>query len=249
MKKQLHLFIKKYQEFKYLRESTATESSIHETELEQLKSVYKEQQIELDKMRSDISQAEEKRDGLHRKVLVSTEQCRSADSTIERLSREKANNENRIDQLTNQGNEYDTETKNLMPKINAQVELYKVEKKALDIVDGDYKKNQENIDKLQDKHWNEQRRLADQEALFNRTSDMLEDKQAQLQTLSLKKSGLDNDITEAKNDIDSQKKKIGQLEKEVYQQQSKFKKTELDVQAIEYNNHEFTRKNILLKQN
>ena len=233
---------KKIQDFKHLRESTATESSIHEKELEQLKSVYKEQQAELDEMRSEISQAEENRDSLQRKVLVSTEQRRSAESTIERLGREKTNNENRIDQLGNQMGEYDNEAKKLLPKIDTQVELYKEEKNTFDILNGDYKKSQQNVDALQEKRWNEQRRLADQESLFKRTSDMLEDKQGQLNSLLSKKSLLDGDISTAKIEIDSQKNGINSLQKNVDLFQSKYKKAELDVQTLDLNKQESIRK-------
>lgn len=232
----------KIQDFKHLRESTATESSIHEKELDQLKSIYKEQQAELDEMRSEISQSEENRDDLQRKVLVSTEQCRSAESTIERLNREKTNNENRIDQLKIQTSEYDVEVKNLMPKIDSKVELYKKEKNTFDKMNDDYNKSQENVDVLQDKRWNEQRRLADQESLFKRTSDMLEDKQGQLNSLISKKSMLDGDISATMKEIDSQKNNMNTLQKTIDLLQSKFEKAELDVHTFDLEKQESIRK-------
>ncbi len=238
---------KKIQDFKHLRESTATESSIHEKELNQLKSIYKEQQAELDEMRSEISQSEESRDTLQRKVLVSTEQRKSAESTIERLAREKTNNENRIAQMGTQMGEYDDEAKKLLPKIDTQVELYKKEKNTFDIMNADYKKSQENVDALQDKRWNEQRRLADQESLFKRTSDMLEDKQGQLNALTIKKSVLDEDISTAKMEIDSQKNGIDSLQKNVDLFKSKFEKAELDVQTLDLEKQESIRKQHSLK--
>ncbi len=233
---------KKIQDFKHLRASTATESSIHEKELEQLKSIYKEQQDELEEIRSEISHAEENRDGLQRKVLVSTEQRRSAESTIERLGREKTNNENRIVQMENQVGEYDSEAKKILPKIDTQVELYKKEKNAFDIINADYKKSQEKVDALQDKRWNEQRRLADQESLFKRTSDMLEDKQGQLNSLISKKSLLDNEISTSKKEIDSQKNSINSLQKDIEHFQSKLKKAEFDRQTLDINKQESIRK-------
>jgi len=233
---------KKIQDFKHLRDSTATESSIHEKELEQLKSVYKEQQVELDEMRSEISTAEENRDSTQRKVLVSTEQRRSAESTVERLEREKTNNENRIAQLGNQMSEYEGEAEKLLPKIDTHVELYKEEKNKFDIINGNYKKSQEKVDALQDKRWNEQRRLADEESLFKRTADMLEDKQEQLNSLAAKKSLLEGDISTAGSEIESQNNGFKSLQKNVDLLESKFKKAELEVHTFEINDQESKRK-------
>ena len=93
-----------------------------------MKSVYQQQQNELDEMRTDISTAEETRDTLQRDVLVASEQRRSAESTVERLDREKNANENRIVQLKQHIDDYDEEAKKLLPQIDLQLAVYKKEK-------------------------------------------------------------------------------------------------------------------------
>lgn len=232
---------KKIQDFKHLRESTATETSIHEKELDQLKSVYQQQQSELDEMRTDISTAEESRDTLQRDVLVATEQQRSTESTIERLDREKTANENRIAQLKQHIDDYDKEAKKLLPQIDGQLVVYKKEKANFDSIDKKYKEAQSTVDALQNKRWDEQRRLADQESLFKRTEDMLGDKETQLNDLKTREKSIKLNVSTGEKEFIKKEKRLTTLQQNVEQTFEKLEKVKSQVQTLKLDEHESVR--------
>ncbi len=233
---------KKIQDFKYLRDSTATKSSIHEEELDQLKFEYKKQQEELDNLQSEIEGVEAKRDELQRHVLVSTEQRRAAESTKERLSRERINNENRLKQLQAQIRDYEDEAALLMPKINENIEKYKSEKSTFDKLDIEYKKAQENVDELQDKRWNEQRRLSDEESLFNRTKDMLKDKKAQLESLLSKQDTVTIEQSSLINEINDKKASLQSLKNNIDLSRNRCSQANDELKSLELQEQEYIRK-------
>jgi len=232
---------KKIQDFKHLRESTATETSIHEKELDQLKSVYKQQQNELEEMHTDISTAEETRDSLQRDVLVASEQQRSAESTIERLDREKTANENRIVQLQQHIDDYNKETKKLLPQIDGQLAVYKKEKANYESIDKKYKEAQSTVDVLQNNRWDEQRKLADQESLFKRTEDMLGDKEIQLDDLKTREKSLKQNVSTGEKENIENEKKLTSLQQHVEQAFEKLEKVKSQVQTLKLDEHESVR--------
>ncbi|MDP5957293.1 MAG: chromosome segregation protein SMC [Candidatus Marinimicrobia bacterium] len=232
---------KKIQDFKHLRESTATETSIHEKELDQLKSVYQQQQNELDEMRTDISTAEETRDTLQRDVLVASEQRRSAESTVERLDREKTANENRVVQLKQHIDDYDEEAKKLLPQIDLQLAVYKKEKANFESIDKKYKEAQSTVDALQNKRWDEQRKLADQESLFKRTEDMLGDKEVHLEDLKTREKSLKQTITVSEKEFKEKEKKLTTLQQQVEQTLEKLEKVKSHIQSLKLDEHEAVR--------
>ena len=233
---------KKIKDFKHLRESTATETSIHEKELDQQKSVYKQQQTELDEIRTDISTAEEARDTLQREVLVATEQRRSAKSTMERLGREKATNENRILQLKQHVEDYEKEVQELLPQIDDQLAVYKKEKTAFESIDKKYKNAQVAVDALQDKRWDEQRKLAEEESLFKRTEDMLADKQVKLNDIQNREKTLKQDVAVAEKEFVDIEKKLNTLQKQVGQTLGELDKASSRIQTLELDEQEAIRK-------
>ena len=233
---------KKIQDFKHLRESTATKTSIHEKELDQQKLVYKQQQAELDEMNADISTAKEARDTLQRDMLVATEQRRSAKSTMERLGREKATNENRILQLKQHVEDYEKEVQELLPQINDQLAVYKKEKAAFESIDKKYKNAQIAVDALQDKRWDEQRKLVEQESLSKRTEDMLADKQAQLNDMQNREKTLKQDVAAAEKEFADIEKKLNILQKQVDQTLGELDKASSRVQALKIEEQEANRK-------
>ena len=233
---------KKIQDFKHLRESTATKTSIHEKELDQQKSVYKQQHAELDEMHADISTAEEARDTLQRDMLVATEQRRSTKSTMERLGREKATNENRILQLKQHVEDYEKEVQELLPQINDQLAVYKKEKAAFESIDKKYKNAQIAVDALQDKRWDEQRKLVEQESLSKRTEDMLADKQAQLNDMQNREKTFKQDVAAVEKEFADIEKKLNILQKQVDQTLGELDKASSRVQALKLEEQEANRK-------
>ena len=233
---------KKIQDFKHLRESTATETSIHETELDNLKSFYQQQQSELDEMRTDISTAAEKRDTLQRDVLVGTEQRRSAESTAERLERENSANENRVSQLQQHIDDYNKETQELLPQIDNQLAVYKKEKAAFESIDIKYKQAQTAVDTLQNERWDEKRKLADQESLFKRTEDMLADKQEQMDALKSREISLKESIATAEKESAEKNNKLAGLQEQVGLTHEKLKNIKSQIQTLKLDEHDTIRR-------
>jgi len=232
----------KIQDFKHLRESTATETSIHEKELDNLKSVYKDQQNELEDMRIDISTVAEKRDVLQRESLVSAEQKRSAESTVERLEREKLANENRVSQLQQHIDDYDKETNDLLPKIDNQLVVYKNEKAAFEEIDIKYKQSQTAVDSLQNKRWDEQRKLVDQESLFKRTEDMLQDKQVQFDALNTREKSLKESIAEAEKESTNKEQKLTGLQEKIVLAHKKLEKIKSHAKTLKIDEYDIIRR-------
>lgn len=240
-------FRKKIQDFKHLRESTATETSIHEKELDQLKSVYQSQQQELDDLRSTIAKEEEVRDTAQRNVLVASEKRSGAEAAVERLNREKSTNKNRITQLNEHVADYEMETRELLPQIDDQLEIYKKEKTAFESIDKKYKQAQSDVDELQDKRWDEQRKLANQESLYKRTADMLGEKENSLQTLQERESNLAQDLKEFEKNQLTNEKSIAALQKKRELQNLTVEKMSSAVKTLELEEQEAIRREHSLK--
>jgi len=238
---------KKIQDFKHLRESTATETSIHEKELDQLKSVYQNQQQELDDLRSAIAKEEEVRDKAQRDVLVASEKRSSAEAAVERLNREKSTNKNRITQLKEHVDDYEMENRELLPQIDDQLGIYKKEKTAFESLDKKYKQAQQDVDTLQNKRWDEQRKLVDGESLYKRTEDMLGEKENRLQTLQERESKLKQDHNDFEKNQKTNEKSIAELQKKREHQSLTLEKISSTVKTLELDEQEAIRHEHSLK--
>ena len=91
--------ISRIEEYRHIRETKSSESSIHEKELDQLRETYKSQESELNDLQVTMDDMNEKRESLRNKILVCSEQKRGSLLTIDRLDREKANNFQKIESL------------------------------------------------------------------------------------------------------------------------------------------------------
>jgi len=238
---------KKIQDFKHLKESTATETTIHENELDQLKTVYQTQQNELDEIRNEIAEEVEKRDAAQKDVLVATEKKRSAEATVERLERETTVNENRIAQLDQHVKDYQLETEELLPKIDEQLAIYKKEKSAFDSIDEKYKKAQTELDALQDKRWAEQRKITDQESLYHRTEELLSEKEEQLNSLNDKHVLMNSSISEIQKERTDNEKAVKSTEAQCEKENARLEKASSDVMGLEVDEQEAIRKDHTLK--
>ncbi|MDP7273100.1 MAG: AAA family ATPase, partial [Candidatus Marinimicrobia bacterium] len=149
---------KKIKEFKHLRESKSTESSIHEKELNQFRDTYRVQEKELNELQINMTELNENREAIRNKILVWTEQGRGALLTVDRLNRESQNNCKKIGDLNQLSLDFDKEMSELEPNINALLETYKKEKDIFEKLESNYRQLVENLDHAQDARWELQRR-------------------------------------------------------------------------------------------
>lgn len=174
----------KITELQYLRESKATEGSIHEKELNQLQEIYQSQSGELSTQQDALNSLNHQRESLQNDLLVWTEQNRSSEQTINRLNSEKRNNSNKIDQLKSNASELDKDIDTLEPIINNQLELYQQEKENYDTKNAVYESAAKALDALQDDRWSVQRKISDDESLHKRTEAILHEKESRLEKIN-----------------------------------------------------------------
>ena len=164
---------KKIKEFKHLRESKSTESSIHEKELNQFRDTYRVQEKELNELQINMTELNENREAIRNKILVWTEQGRGALLTVDRLNREIKNNHKKIGDLNQLSLDFDKEMSELEPNINALLETYKKEKDIFKELESNYRQLVENLDQAQDARWELQRRQTEDHTLFDRTQGLV----------------------------------------------------------------------------
>ena len=173
----------KIQDYRHVRESKTTESSIHEKELERYRDTYKNQETELNEMQSVMDKFNEKRESLRQNILVWTEQGRGALLTVDRLERESKSNSNKIDSLKQLSLDFDSEMSDLSPTIDAKIEMHKTEKNAFEQVETTYQSTVEALDRIQNDRWELQRKIADDRSIFERTKVLVEENESSIKKL------------------------------------------------------------------
>ena len=221
----------KITELQHLKESKATEGSIHEKELAQLQSVYQEQSVELTAQQDALISFNDKRESIQNNLLVWTEQNRSAEHSINRLSLESRNNESKIKQINTQSEALEIDVDTLEPIINNQLELYQVEKENFESKNQIYTSTVKTLDALQDERWSIQRKISDDQSLAKRTEAIIQEKEnrheklvQQFETISkthsaLKKSTrkIEKNLSKANADLSKEKEAFSQAEEYVIQ--------------------------------
>mgnify|MGYP003310025908 FL=1 len=148
------------EELNYLRDSNQSEESEVEKKLISLQSVYKVQQDELDHYRKQLTEYNDKRESLQNDIVIWKEQSRSASISLERLSVEEKKNSQRSKELRTHLTDYRKSIKELKPKIDSCLNLFKVKKSEFNNIDNQLKNMQSNLDNAQDKRWEVQQILS-----------------------------------------------------------------------------------------
>ena len=170
-------------EYRHLRESQTSESSAHEKELNQLRTLYKTQETKLNDLQSIMTEMNEKRESMRNRILVCSEQGRGALLTIDRLEREKSTNFQKIESLKQLSLDFDKEMTELEPAIDDLLEAYKTEKNEFGQIEESYQKTVQALDDAQNERWELQRKLADDRSLFDRTQAVIAEKEGAVETL------------------------------------------------------------------
>ena len=164
------------QEYRHIRETKSSESSVHEKELEQSRETYKSQELELNALQKIINGMNEERESLRNKILICTEKGRGALLTVDRLEREKSNNFQKIENLKQLKLDFDKEANELEPAINEYLNKYKSQKKEYVLKEKEYQQNVHLLDKAQNERWELQRKIAENRSLYERTDATIADK-------------------------------------------------------------------------
>ena len=167
---------KQIKEYRHLRESKTTESSIHEKELKQYRETYSLQEKELNALQTQMTLLVERQQALRQDILVWTEKGRSALANIDRQEQEYVLNDEKIDLLQSRSEDLEQELTEIELEINGKIDRYKIEKDTFQTLESVYLRTVEDLDGLQNDRWQFQQDIASQQSLYDRTISMIEEK-------------------------------------------------------------------------
>ena len=195
-------------EFTHLKNEKATDTSQHEKELIHLKSIYSEQQTELNSLQSALRKMEGERESFRHNVLVWSEQDKATEATIQRLKREGESNAQKKVHLKGQIKHFNGELSVLDPQVDEQLKKYKSKKSEFEVVNGRYKKAQDLLEKAQTDKWEAQRKMADDHSLLDRTLSLVKEKNNTITQLNEKITKIEisqKDQSKEQKDLDKKK--------------------------------------------
>ena len=193
-------------DYKHLKASKSDQSSIHEDELERHRSIYLKQEEELNNFQSEMTDLSEEQQSTRQNILVWTEKGRSAILTIDRGKVDYSKNKDKIEHLKEQINEYDKEVDSLQSNLDESLNKYKKEKQELENIEADYHKKLKELDQVQNDRWVQQRAMANDRSMFDRTSNLIDEKKVSQDILNTK-------ISDQKNESKNLRFEIKTLEK------------------------------------
>ena len=199
---------KRVLEFTHLKNEKATDTSQHEKELIHLKSIYSEQQTELNSLQSALRKMEEERESFRHNVLVWSEQDKATEATIQRLQRESESNVQKKVHLKGQIKHFNGELSVLDPQVDQQLKKYKSKKSEFEVVNGRYKIAQDLLEKAQNERWEAQQKIADDQSLLDRTLSLVKEKNNTITQLSEKIIKIEisqKDQSKEQKDLDKKK--------------------------------------------
>ncbi len=182
---------KRIEEYQHLKSSTSTNTSLHEQELEQLQQVYKEQQVELENLRQEVAELEQQRDTQRNEVLIAMEQNRSAKATLDRLANEEQSNITKVGQLTDHVRDYEQELTSLDPILEEKLRQYQEQKEAYEQEEQAYTDAQAEVERMQNRRWEERKKLSELQARMERTEAQIRDREERVRQLEAKKQDLE----------------------------------------------------------
>ena len=195
-------------EFTHLKNEKATDTSQHEKELIHLKSIYSEQQTELNSLQSALRKMEGERESFRHNVLVWSEQDKATEATIQRLKREGESNAQKKVHLKGQIKHFNGELSVLDPQVDEQLKKYKSKKSEFEVVNDRYKKAQDLLEKAQTDRWEAQRKMADDHSLLDRTLSLVKEKNNTITQLNEKITKIEisqKDQSKEQKDLDKKK--------------------------------------------
>ena len=195
-------------EFNHLKDEKSSDTSIHEAKLDELKTLYSEQQGELQALQSALRTLEEERETARNNVLVWSEQDKAAEANIHRLDRETVTNGDKQVDLKTQIDTHDQELVEMAPRLDEQLSQYKTKKSEFDSVQEKYKSAQDVLEKAQNARWDAQRKMADDRSLLDRTQSLVEEKSNALSRLQEKIETIESaqkDHSGEQKDLESKK--------------------------------------------
>jgi len=206
----------------HLKDEAKTDTSIHEKELDQLKTLYGEQQSELNALQTSLQSLEEEREQSQNNVLVWSEKDRSADSNIERLEKESISNKDKNVELANQTDQYEKDISALSPQLDKQLKEYKLKKSDFEKVQKRYEDSQSELESIQNNRWDAQQKIANDKSLLDKTHSLIEEKKNVIDRLKIKIHDIESDQSVKEKEQKNLDKKNLELKKVLEKTNSKL---------------------------
>ena len=237
-------------EFNHLKTSKSDQSSVHEKDLEHHRSIYLEQEQELNNLQSEMVNLTEEQQNIRQNILIWTEKGRSATLTIDRGRIEHSNINDKIKLLKKQIKEYDKEVETLQSSLDESLIAYQKEKQELESVEADYHKKLKDLDRVQNDRWLQQRAMVNDRSIFDRTSNLLDEREVNRDVLNSKISDQKNESKNFRSEIKILEKNQKLLDKNLSNEKSALAKSELELQNRLNKQHKLVNQynNLLVKK-
>ena len=206
-------------EFTNLKDENSSDSSVNENKLNQLKTLYSEQQAELQSFQTVLRTLEEKRELSSNNVLIWLEQDKAAEVNMQRLDRESNSSDDKKVQLSNQISRFDKEISLIDPLVESQLKKYKTKKAAFVTIEDKYKDAQKNLESAQNSRWEAQRKMTDDRSLLDRTESLIKEKIDGL-------SRLESRISEIEREKENQREAQKEIEDSKIELKDSIRKTQ-----------------------
>ena len=225
-------------EYNHLKTSKSDQSSIHEKDLEGYKEIYKRQEEELNDLQSKMHTLTAEQQDIRQNILVWTEKGRSAVITMDRGKNDYSTHNDKIKVLNKQIVDYEKESEELQDILDQSLITYKKEKEKLEKIEVSYHQELKQLDQLQNNRWMQQRAMANDRSIFDRTLNLIDEKKNNRDSITTK-------ILEQKNESEISNSTIKTLEKDqkvldgkLSFEKKKFEKSEQDLHKLLDNQQE-----------
>ena len=222
------------EELNHLRDSNVSDESVHEKELIILQTVYKGQQDELEKFRNQLSDFNDKREGLQNDIIIWKEQSRSAIITMDRLEVEQDKINKRKDELQHHLSDYKKVIRKLKPKIDSYLNSYKQKQSSFEEIDKELKEMQTVLDSMQDKRWDLQQKLSDKKSLFDLTKTIIQEKTDSISLLKERILGLEKDLQSISKQIEIKKNTKKSISEKLEKNKNRLDKKTQELEGLQY---------------
>ena len=222
------------EELNHLRDSNVSDESVHEKELIILQTVYKGQQDELEKFRNQLSDFNDKREGLQNDIIIWKEQSRSAIITMDRLEVEQDKINKRKDELQHHLSDYKKVIRKLKPKIDSCLNSYKQKQSSFEEIDREFKEMQTALDSMQDKRWDLQQKLSDKKSLFDLTKTIIQEKTDSISLLKERILGIEKDLQSISKQIEIKKNTKKSISEKLEKNKNRLDKKTEELGKLQY---------------
>ena len=227
-----------------LKNEKVNDTTMLESELANVKKIYKDQQEDLRKKQFHLQELEKAKSDSQNNILIWNEQHRSAEININRLSAEKGVNKEKKKSLNDKILTYQKDVDALEPDIKNQKQIFDKKNKEFSKIEKTYSLAQKQIKTLEKSRWDSQERIVGERSNLDRAISSIDEKTTVIKHINDKKTVLEKnqqDFLLDQKKIDSQADKsnlkVEDIKQEIVENQKKLDKSEGDFGRLKMEIH------------